>query len=189
MLFTSGATCLILQDYNKGVLTERVIQELMTAAKKQGIPTAVDPKLRNFWAYKGADLFKPNLKEVREALNLPVEHSLASLKSASALLREKLHNRLMLITLSEHGTFADDGTTSQLWPTQPRIVADVCGAGDTVVSIAAMALAAGCSMPEIATLANLAGGQVVERAGVVPVDRHQLLAEAAQVFQQRFSKF
>jgi len=171
---------MILQDYNKGVLTKSVIGHVLAEAKKRDIPVAVDPKARNFWHYQGADLFKPNLKEVRDALQMPVHANLPSLRKAAALLRQKLDNRLTLITLSEKGAYLDDGQEARLFPTHPRNVADVCGAGDTVISIASLALALGLDLEEMALLANLAGGQVVEKVGVVPVDKAQLQQEILQ---------
>ena len=172
---------MILQDYNKGVLTKTVIGRLLEEAKRRHIPVAVDPKFRNFWFYKNVELFKPNLKEVRDALQIPVSTDFHSLKNASHLLRQRLGNRYTLITLSEKGAYLDDETGGQLYPTHPRNVADVCGAGDTVISIAALALALGREMEEIALLSNLAGGQVVEKVGVVPVDSAQLQAEILQL--------
>ncbi len=178
---TEKVTGLILQDYNKGVLTEEVIIALMEVCKKRGIPISVDPKFRNFWNYKGADLFKPNLKEVSDALRFRVMPNLPALSAASSAIREKLACANTLITLSEFGIFLDDGQTARIYPTKPRNVADVCGAGDTVISIAALALGAGLASEEIALLANLAGGQVVEKNGVVTVDKAQLKQELLQI--------
>ncbi len=167
----------ILQDYNKGVLSKPVIHALLAEASRQQIPVAVDPKFRHFWEYRGVELFKPNLKEVCDALHLPVKPEAKALQQAARLLREKLNNHITLITLSEKGAFVDDGQQNLLCPTQPRNVADVCGAGDTVISVAALAMAVGLPVEEIASLANLAGGQVVEKVGVVAVDKEQLRQE------------
>ncbi len=172
---------MILQDYNKGVLTKNVIAQLLKEAKKRKIPVAVDPKFRNFWCYQGVDLFKPNLKEVRDALNIPVSSDAFSLRKASEMLRQRLDNRYTLITLSEKGAYIDDQTDGHLYPTHPRNVADVCGAGDTVISVAALSLALGLEMEDIARLSNLAGGQVVEKVGVVPVDKMQLQKEILEM--------
>ncbi len=181
ILDTADITALIFQDYNKGVLTVEVIETLITAAKKREIPVAVDPKLRNFWVYQNADLFKPNLKEVRDALRSPIAVNASALKHATNTIREKLGCKIALITLSEQGVFLDDGNHAQIFPTKQRTVADVCGAGDTVISIAALALAVGLPVDEIALLANLAGGQVVEKTGVVPVEKEQLRLELLQI--------
>lgn len=173
----------IFQDYNKGVLTPVVIQTVIEAARKRNILTAVDPKKINFFAYKGVDLFKPNLKEIRDSAPFEVLPELASLQKASDFLREQLHNRFTMITLSEKGIFLDDGSEHKIFPTERRNVADVSGAGDTVISVAALGLAAGLELEMIATLSNLAGGQVCEFPGVVPVRRDILAAELEHFLQ------
>lgn len=174
----------ILQDYNKGVLTPEVIRRVIEASKKRGILTAVDPKKANFFAYRGVDLFKPNLKEIRDSAPFPVYAEPESLQQASAFLRKTLQNHLTMITLSEKGLYLDGDTGfSGLFPTVARNVADVSGAGDTVISIAALGLAAGLDLDLIAILSNLAGGQVCEFAGVVPVRREILAAELDNWFK------
>ncbi len=175
---------IIFQDYNKGVLTQRVIEKVIEEAKSRDILTAVDPKKANFFAYRGVDLFKPNLKEIRDSAPFPVKAELPSLRQASDFLRERLQNRLTMITLSEKGLFLDDAKTKgggRIFPTVPRNVADVSGAGDTVISVAALGLAAGLDLEMIATLSNLAGGQVCEFPGVVPV-RRDILASELKLF-------
>lgn len=169
---------LIFQDYNKGVLTESLIQTVTQMAQRKGVLTTVDPKRANFFAYTGVDLFKPNLKEIRDSAPFPVHSTLESLGEAAAMLRNRLNNRLTMITLSEKGLYLDGGqTTGQIFPTVPRNVADVSGAGDTVISIATLALAAQLEGRIIAALSNLAGGQVCEFPGVVPVNRNILEKE------------
>ena len=168
---------IILQDYNKGILTEKVIQSVTSLAKAKQIPIIIDPKKKNFLSYQGVDLFKPNLKEVRESVPFEVQANLESLQQASAYLRRELNHHHTMITLSEKGIFIDDGKNALIVPTQARKIADVCGAGDTVVSIVALALALEMPMQEIAVLGNLAGGQVCEKVGVVPVNRAQLEEE------------
>ncbi len=170
---------IILQDYNKGVLTESMIHFILQEAKQRGIFTAADPKMTNFFAFKGVDLFKPNLKEVRESTPFPVSTENESLQKASDFLREKLGNRYTMLTLSEKGLFLDDGSRGKRYPTIPRNISDVSGAGDTVISIAAMALAAGLELKTVALLSNLAGGQVCESPGVVSVNRALLEIELA----------
>lgn len=165
---------IVLQDYNKGVLSLPVIQFLLQESDRQNIPVAVDPKSKNFWAYEGVKLFKPNLKEVSDALGLAVSPDLESLANANKILKDRLSNQITLITLSEKGVFVDDGHSLAIVPTHPRNVADVCGAGDTVISIAALGLACQFSATVIAQLSNLAGGQVVEKVGVVPINFQQL---------------
>ena len=169
---------LLFQDYNKGVLTPAVIREIILEALQRGIPTAVDPKFNNFWDYKRVTLFKPNLKEIKAQLPEVVVES-ASLKRAADQIRARLDNRYTLITLSEKGLFFDNNGTYGILPTYPRSIADVCGAGDSVISIVSLGLALGMDLQEVALLANLAGGQVCEKVGVVPVDKAQLEREYA----------
>ncbi|MBI1225582.1 MAG: carbohydrate kinase [Bacteroidetes bacterium] len=181
LLERKSITGLIFQDYNKGVLTVEVIRTLISACKSLHIQVSVDPKFRNFWNYPHVDLFKPNLKEVCDAVQMKVNPNLHNLKTASDIIKGKLNCTITLITLSELGVFLDDGHDTQIFPTKPRNVADVCGAGDTVISIAALALGAGLPSNEIALLANLAGGQVVEKNGVVTVNKAQLRRELLQI--------
>lgn len=174
----------IFQDYNKGVLTPEVIAAVIAATRQRGILTAVDPKKVNFFAYQGVDLFKPNLKEIRDSAPFAVRPEPESLQRASDFLRERLQNRITMITLSEKGLFLDDGSGGKIFPTIPRKVADVSGAGDTVISIAALGLASGMDIEMIATLSNLAGGQVCEFPGVVPVRRDILALELEHFLTQ-----
>jgi rfaE bifunctional protein kinase chain/domain len=166
----------LFQDYNKGNLSAPVIRELLLEAVKRDIPTAVDPKFENFWAYRHVTLFKPNLKEIRAQLP-DVRIDKDSLRRAAGEIRKKLENQYTLITLGDQGLYYDNNGEYEILPTQPRSIADVCGAGDTVISIVALGLALGLDMRETALLANLAGGQVCERVGVVPVDKAQLERE------------
>ncbi len=175
---------LIFQDYNKGVLTPFVIKHLLEYAKNKDIFTAVDPKKTNFFAYRGADLFKPNLKEVRDSLPFAVEVEQKALRAATVFLRERLACAKVMITLSEKGLFLDDGTNCRLYPTASRKVADVSGAGDTVISIATLSWAAGLESRMVAILSNLAGGQVCEFPGVVPVNLDLLERELSQWLAQ-----
>lgn len=175
---------ILFQDYNKGVLTPKVINEVQNIANQNAIPTAVDPKFLNFFAYTNTTLFKPNLKEIQEALGQNIEPNKEQLDQAVLLLKEKLKQKNTLITLSEKGIYWNDGQQSEILPTQTRKIADVCGAGDTVISVAALGLAAGWSIKEISILSNLAGGQVCESVGVVPVDRKKLAKEYFQLLQK-----
>jgi D-glycero-beta-D-manno-heptose-7-phosphate kinase len=110
----------ILEDYNKGVLTPRVIQRVIAVCQEQGIITAVDPKRKNFFAYQGVDIFKPNLKEVKEALNIIVEGSLeALLKDIHLQLTDKLRHRISFVTLSEKGVFYQSNGHAAIIP--PRL--------------------------------------------------------------------
>lgn len=172
---------ILFQDYNKGVLRDEVIRTIILEAVKRDIPTAVDPKANNFWAYKHVALFKPNLKEIQEQLPFPLETTESGLKEACKYIQNKLGNTYTLITLSEKGLYLDHSGAGQLVPTQERSIVDVCGAGDTVFAIAGLSMAANIDVWDIGLLSNLAGGQVCEKVGVVPVDSKQLAQEFEQM--------
>jgi D-glycero-beta-D-manno-heptose-7-phosphate kinase len=176
-LETREVHAILLQDYNKGVLSPKVIREVILESVRRDIPIALDPKAKNFWAYKHVNLFKPNLKEIRAQVPMPVQTELKSLEQVAAHIRSELGNQHTMITLSEKGLFWDSAGQSEIAPTQARDIADVCGAGDTVISVATLALALKLPMSQIALLSNLAGGQVCEKVGVVPVDKAQLEKE------------
>lgn len=175
----------IFEDYDKGVLSEVSIQHFISLARQRGIPTVVDPKKKNFLAYRGCTLFKPNLKELREGLKLEFGDTDADrphFESAVSRLRELLQPEIVLVTLSERGVFVENGTLARTYiPAHLRTISDVSGAGDTVISIAALCVALGLSAPVTAALANLGGGLVCEQVGVVPIEKQQLLAEAEGV--------
>ena len=175
-----GIDALIFEDYNKGVLTHRVITELISYAKEKGVKTTVDPKKDNFLSYRGVNLFKPNLKEIKEGLdvNIDVVNQPDSIVNGAKQLRDKLNHELTLITLSEHGVFIENGSTWKIIPAHLREITDVSGAGDTVIAVATLCLIAGLTPTEIASIANLSGGLVCEHSGVVSVDKAALLNEA-----------
>lgn len=172
---------LLLQDYNKGVLTEKLIPGLIERSRKAGIPVVVDPKARNFWAYRGVTVFKPNLREMQQQADFPLTADRSGLDTADALLRRQLDHQYTMITLSDKGIYLHDGERGRILPTRRRSIADVSGAGDTVISVVALGIALGISLDEIGLLANLAGGQVVEKPGVVPVDLPQLKREYSEL--------
>ena len=165
---------IIFQDYNKGSLTARIIDVVLDIAKKENIRIAVDPKEDHFFSFHKADIFKPNLKEIHNAVPFRVEAEIASLKRASDFLRKEMGCTLICITLSDKGIYLDDGKVRIICPTNPRNIVDVCGAGDAVVSIVTLARLAGLGLQTIGRMANLAGGLVCEEVGVVPVDRARL---------------
>jgi rfaE bifunctional protein kinase chain/domain len=174
---------IIFQDYDKGVLTPVVIRKIIEKAGILKIPVAVDPKNRNFMHYKGADLFKPNLKELREGLNRDIRPDhLGDLEEAAMFFHEEKMNQIVMTTLSDKGVFVSQRTPEgnirhEIIPAHVRNIADVSGAGDTVISVAALCLACGVGPSELAGLSNLAGGLVCEEVGVVPVNRDKLLRE------------
>ena len=169
---------IIFEDYNKGVLTETGIQRIIELARKKNVPTAVDPKNKNFLSYKNVTLFKPNLKELKEGVGMNFKFSdLASFEKAVGILEENLNNQISFVTLSEHGVFIKDSVNKYFIPAHIRNIADVSGAGDTVISVATLCLAAGLPIKEIAEIANLAGGLVCEKSGVVSIDKELLIEE------------
>lgn len=172
---------IIFEDYDKGVITPWLIAEVVHLANQHNIPTTVDPKKRNFGAYAGTTLFKPNLKELREGLNVDISTDEDSIAEAVAVLREDFELGQVLVTLSEKGAYVSSDEFSGIIPAHVRTVSDVSGAGDTVISMASLCLALGLASKHVAMLSNLAGGQVVERVGVVPVNKEQLLKEAIQL--------
>ena len=172
----------IFQDYDKGVITERVITTTTTKAKKNNIPITVDPKHRNFSLYKNVTMFKPNLKELKEGLKIEFETpTKENLENAALLLKDKQRIEKVFITLSEYGVFFADYSSKQanvvLLPANVRKIADVSGAGDTVISLASLCLALNIEPKEIAKISNLAGGLVCEEVGVVPINKDKLYRE------------
>ena len=171
----------ILEDYNKGVLKENVIQRIIAHCGELGCVTAVDPKLKNFLAYKGVTIFKPNLKEVREGLKLPVENvTLGELSEVHKKLSAELQHNLTFITLSEKGVYYNNGE-AQLIPSHKRNITDVSGAGDTVIAVASLIYAATKDPALMAEISNISGGLVCENVGVVPVDVKQLTEETMRL--------
>jgi rfaE bifunctional protein kinase chain/domain len=168
---------ILLQDYNKGVLTNNVIENTLKIARTNNIITAVDPKKKNFLTFENVNLFKPNLSEVRSQLPFEIKPTIEDLDKADSYLRSKLSHKISLITLSEHGVYLSDGENSMICPTQVRSIVDVCGAGDTVISVASLVLSLENDLSNLGFIANLAGGQVCEKVGVVPIDKNLLVEE------------
>ncbi len=182
LLLESGIDALIFEDYNKGVLTASVIQQLIAICQKNGILTTVDPKKKNFLAYQGVTLFKPNLKELKEGLDIQFSmDDRTDFESAVNQLEAKLQNEITFITLSELGVFIKKADDQKYVPAHVRNIADVSGAGDTVISVATLCLTIGLPIQEIAEIANLAGGLVCEKSGVVSIEREQLKAELIRI--------
>jgi len=172
----------ILEDYNKGVLTPNVIRSIIQICKENNILVAVDPKSKNFFCYEGVDIFKPNMKEVTEALH----HSDAgvsdeNLRTIHRLLQEKLQHRTSLITLSENGIFFQNEQDFFRQKAFLRNIADVSGAGDTVIAVASVVFALTKDMQLAASMANLAGGLVCEELGTAAIKPELLLAECVSL--------
>ncbi len=169
---------IVLEDYNKGVLTPKVIEHVLNQARIKQIPTTVDPKKDNFLSYQNCTLFKPNLKELREGLKMDVNPTQKdSLQSALDALNQALQSQMSMVTLSEHGIAIWDGDALFQEKAHVRKIVDVSGAGDSVIAVASLALSAGASQDEIAQLSNLSGGLVCEKVGVVPITREMLYKE------------
>lgn len=173
----------IFEDYDKGVINSSIIKKTVELARSKNIPTVVDPKKRNFLSYTGVTLFKPNLKELREGLKVELNASdQRQVEKSVDLLKEKLHSSGVMVTLSEHGVYIDYQNQKIKLPAHAREIADVSGAGDTVVSVAALCVALHQQPEIIAGLSNLAGGLVCQHVGVVPIDKKEFLEEATKIF-------
>ncbi|MEI7597388.1 MAG: bifunctional ADP-heptose synthase [Bacteroidota bacterium] len=186
IISTNQISAIIFEDYDKGVICEESINTIVEFANKKNIPTVVDPKKRNFAAYKNVTLFKPNLKELKEGLKLDnIEVDIEMLSNASEDLYAVLNNKYTLITLSEKGVFIRNNKTKQqqLIPAHIRNISDVSGAGDTVISVVALLIASGIDEFATASISNLAGGLVCEQVGVVSINKELLFEEAEKNYR------
>lgn len=173
---------IIFEDYNKGILTEKVIRYVVELCRKRSIVTAVDPKRKHFFSYTGVDIFKPNLKEVKEGLNVIEDTvSVELMDRIHEGLYQKLNHQISLITLSEHGAYFNNGEIRKLIPSHRRNIADVSGAGDTVIAIASLVYASTKNVELMAEMANIAGGLVCEEVGTVAIKRDRLYEECTQI--------
>ncbi|MBX9850362.1 MAG: D-glycero-beta-D-manno-heptose-7-phosphate kinase [Cytophagaceae bacterium] len=178
----AGCDVVVFEDYDKGVLTKEVIEQIIDYCNDKDIPTVVDPKKRNFLHYKNASLFKPNRKEMKEGLKLDGDlKEQKEIQDAVAQLKKKLNNKAVLITLSERGIYIDNEKEKHFIPAHVREISDVSGAGDTVVSVAALCYALNLPSKFLAALSNLAGGIVCEHVGVVPINKDDLYKEAEKL--------
>jgi D-beta-D-heptose 7-phosphate kinase/D-beta-D-heptose 1-phosphate adenosyltransferase len=170
----ADADALVLEDYNKGVLVPPVIRHAISRARSRRIPIIVDPKYRNFFAYRGSTVFKPNRRELEAALGAEVD-----LEHPEALpsMLERLGTEHLLMTLGERGMalVSEDGVVSHI-PTAAREVYDVVGAGDTVTAYLAVMLAAGATAREAAVIANYAAGVEVGKLGAATVSAEEVVA-------------
>jgi D-glycero-beta-D-manno-heptose-7-phosphate kinase len=181
-IFSEKPDVVILEDYNKGILTKNIISNTISFCKKNDIPTTVDPKRKNFFCYRDASLFKPNLNEAITGLNLlPDEISTELLSEIHVQLKEKLNHSISLITLSERGIFYQQDDTKKVIPSHRRNIADVSGAGDTVIAVASLIYAATKNIDLTAAIANIAGGIVCEEVGTVAINKEKLMKECARL--------
>jgi len=178
ILNAQSIDALIFQDYDKGIVTPAIIEGVTHMANEKKIPVLVDPKKRSFLHYKHVMLFKPNYKELIEGLNVnPQKSNPDSIYEAIQILHQKYRIKNVMVTLSEKGVFMSNGEEYKIIPAKERDIADVSGAGDTVIAITSLCLASGVNPFETAELANLAGGLVCEKVGVIPITREMLLED------------
>jgi len=170
---------IVFEDYDKGVITPTIISSIIHKAEEAGIPTLVDPKKRNYLNYKNVSLFKPNFKELKEGMNIDhiTKQDYEKIFSALRVMHEEQQIEWIMVTLSEMGVLISNSKEYHHIPAKIRDISDVSGAGDTIISIATVGLAARLSPWVISEIANIGGGQVCEKSGVVPVDKDQLLKE------------
>ncbi|MBS1730738.1 MAG: carbohydrate kinase [Bacteroidetes bacterium] len=179
---SNNIAVVIFEDYNKGVLTKNCIGEMLTFCNEKKILTAVDPKHKNFFEYKHTGIFKPNLKEVKEALHILEEKmDIHSFQKVHDQLQKIISNKISLITLSEKGIFAQSDQGSEIIPSYNRDIADVSGAGDTVIAVASLVYAVSGDMMLAAKIANIAGGLVCEEAGTVAISKKRLQEECLRL--------
>jgi len=185
-LFTSisslikTADVIIFQDYNKGILSPNLIKSITQLCNESSIPIVVDPKHDQFFDYQNCTLFKPNKKEIAEAYQMQ-ENEIKDIETWTKRLRSDLNAKNVMTTLSEDGVLIVNEQDQHHQTAYPRNILDVSGAGDSVLSVAALCVALELPNPTIAGLANLAGGLVCEKIGVVPVDKAQLFNEAVKL--------
>ncbi|HZI68782.1 MAG TPA: PfkB family carbohydrate kinase [Hanamia sp.] len=179
---TEKPDVVIFEDYNKGILTSNIIANTILFCNQNNVITAVDPKRKNFFCYQQATLFKPNLAEVFTGLNLlPETVTEELLADIHGQLKEKLDHSISLITLSEKGVFYQQNNAKRILPTHRRNIADVSGAGDTVIAVASLIYTATKDIDLAARVANIAGGIVCEEVGTVAIQKEKLLAECKKL--------
>ncbi len=165
---------IILEDYNKGVLSENLIYKIIELANKENKVITVDPKFENFFNFKNVTVFKPNLKETEDSFGRKI-NSKPDIEKIGFELLKKINSKYILLTLGADGmAIFESGKQMEIIPTKARKVLDVSGAGDTVISTLTISLLAGASISEATNLANYAGGLVCEDAGVVPIEKEKL---------------
>jgi len=170
---------IILQDYNKGVLTPEIIEGVINSANKKGIPTIVDPKKLNFNAYKNCTIFKPNLAEIKEGMRIDFDaKNINEIEKYTEKLRKNLSTKGILLTLSEGGICINSKKDFRHTKAIKRDIIDVSGAGDTVIAVASLCLASKMHYTDLSVLSSLAGGIVCEEVGVVPINKEKLLKQS-----------
>lgn len=179
MLENNAIDVIVFEDYDKGVINHELIHKVVIEATKKKIPVAVDPKKKNFQNYKNVTLFKPNLKELKDGIRIDFDFTNEEILEAVAKeLKTKSSIENILITLSEKGMYISGKTMQKIIPAHVRNIADVSGAGDTVISVASLCLALKLDPVLMTELANIAGGMVCEKVGVAPINKEQFLQES-----------
>ena len=167
---------IIFQDYNKGVLTENIIANIIKSANQKNIPTIVDPKKKNFKNYKNCTLFKPNLKETVEGLNFKI-NDFNDITKAAKKLKEVIKCDIVLITLSENGICINYDNKFLYTKAIQRNIIDISGAGDTVLAVASLCYSINMNYDDLSKICNIAGGLVCEKVGVVTINKEELIKE------------
>ncbi|AAM72401.1 MAG TPA: D-glycero-beta-D-manno-heptose-7-phosphate kinase [Chlorobaculum sp.] len=175
MEIANAVDAVVLEDYNKGVLTPSLIVSLIAACRERNKPVLVDPKLKGFFSYGGCSVFKPNLSELAASLGIPVANDDREVEQACLLLGEKLTVESLVVTRSEKGMTVYDGSFTHI-PALSLDVADVSGAGDTVIGTLALGLASGLDLVTSTRIANLAANTVCQEVGAVPVRPDKLFS-------------
>jgi D-glycero-beta-D-manno-heptose-7-phosphate kinase len=161
---------------------------MIAICQQNNIITTVDPKKDNFFAYKNVDLFKPNLKELKEGLEIEFDIlDRPAFENAIDQLESTLMCKHTFITLSEHGVFIKSVNDKNYIPAHMRAITDVSGAGDTVITLATLCLTLGLEPKIVAEISNLAGGLVCEHSGVVTIDKTILIEEIKSKLNTYFS--
>lgn len=177
---------IIFEDYDKGVITPGIISHVVNRAKDAGIITTVDPKKRQFMDYHGVSLFKPNYKEMKEGLQTEFQKdNLPAIKGLTEKLMHEKQIDSVLLTMAEAGVVITNRESFEHIPAEIRNIADVSGAGDTVIATATLCLCANCSPYDVAFISNMAGGLVCEYSGVVPIDRQELMDELEEKYKAK----
>ena len=182
-----GSSAVLISDYNKGLLSPRFCQKIIAAARKENLAVLVDPaRIRDYSKYKGAHLVTPNREEAALACGFELadeagKSNTSALEKAATKFIDGLKLAAAVVTLHDEGIFLKKkDKKGRVFPTQPRAAYDVTGAGDMVLAVLGAVVAAGFSLEDAVNLANIAGGLEVERIGVVPLTRQEILAELAE---------
>jgi D-beta-D-heptose 7-phosphate kinase/D-beta-D-heptose 1-phosphate adenosyltransferase len=174
-----GLDAIVLSDYSKGVITKDLVSDIMKLAHKNGVIVSVDPKVNHFGIYRGVTILTPNTREASVGAKIDIEDDKSLLKAGTLLLK-RLKCDAVLITRGEHGMslFERGGRITHI-PTVAQEVFDVTGAGDTVISVLTLAMAAGARMVDAARISNYAAGIVVGVVGTATVKPEELKRKIA----------